>query len=335
MTCTITSYAQDCERNLLEAKRAYLNGNFEYVIDLLTSCNGQYKFSSDRQESLELLINSKLMVDENKGADSLMYDLLSAFPLYEPRNSDLIEFKQIFNSYEIRKQFSLSTMVGINNSKFSVMQYRSYASITEEPTQYESKTEPVFGMTGAWYLNKNLFLSAGIMYQQSSYNQKETLLGFQELFVSEKLAMIKIPLQVGTQIEFKNYSLFMQGGMSVDYLISSEADIELFGKQPENTTTLTGLSRKTSNYDLSDQRRSTTYNYTIGAGIRRNINLFAIEFSAQYEFGLNNLADTQMRYQDKELLHTYSYVSDDFKMDNLQFKIAVIRYFVQPKKRSI
>ena len=83
-----------------------------------------------------------------------------------------------------------------------------------------------------------------------------------------------------------------------------------------------------------DQRKPITLNYVGTFGIRRTIGLYAIEFVCQYDYGLRNLVKEEGRYLDQNLVETYSYVPDDFKMDNLQFRIGVSRHFVKPVKRQ-
>ncbi|MFY0607037.1 MAG: outer membrane beta-barrel protein [Cyclobacteriaceae bacterium] len=326
-------FAQDCERNLQDARRAYLNGNFNQVVTLLQSCPAQLTNSDDQKNAYELLINAHLITEELRIADSLMNALLTKFPLYTTRSTDLFEFQQLYESYQIFRQWSINAFVGFNHANFQVMQQRSYGSISDSPITYKTSLRPVLGLDANYYFTPHLYASAGLIFQQSAYTQRESLLRFQYLDISERLTYINMPLQIGNAFERGKFTFLIQTGMSMHFLASSKADLALFGRDPDFTTTLTGLTRTVTDRKLTEQRRGITWNYTIGAGIRRNIGLTSVSLTAQYEYGLRNLAKASRRYQDEELLIQYSYVADDFKMNNLQFRIGLSRHFVKPQKK--
>lgn len=326
--------ALDCERNLQDARRAYLNGNFNQVVTLLLNCPSQLINSDDQKDAYELLINVHLITDELGIADSLMKALLTKFPLYTTRSTDLFEFQQLFESYQMFRQWSVNAFVGFNHADFQVLQQRSYGSISDSPLTYESSLRPVLGLDANYYFTPHLYASAGLIFQQSAYQQRESLLQFQYLDISERLTYINIPMQIGRAFESKNFTFSLQTGVNMHFLASSKADLALYGREPDFTTTLTGLTRTVTDRELTEQRRDITWNYTIGAGIRKNIGLTSVSLSAQYEYGLRNLVKASHRYKDEELLIHYSYVADDFKMNNLQFRIGISRHFVKPQKKQ-
>ena len=331
---TFSGIAQNCSHKLQSAQRAYLNGKFSEVVRLLQECSETFENVRDAQLSYELMINAHLLLDEQAAADKKMLELLTFFPLYQPRSTDLVEFRDLFSSYEIRKKWSFSLVAGLNVSDFEVMQYRSYASVTEEPGGYKSQIRPQLGLEVDYHILKKAYFSSGLLFQQSSYTQRERLLDFQLLDVQENFSYLKMPIQVGMNIDTEKHVAFIEGGLSFHYLLSSKADIQLFGDETEILTPLSGLSREVDGYVLSDQRSSWNVNYQVSGGIRRDFGLTAAEVSVVYEFGLNNLVDASQRYVDEELLSQYSYVPDDFKMNNFQFRVGLVRYIVEARKKK-
>lgn len=326
--------AQDCNQNLLDARQAYFNGRFSEVDGLLSKCYRSFENENDKSEAYQLLINSALMLRSQLMADSLMFGLLDAFPLYEPRSTDLDAYKTLHKSYRIRKRFNLAFIVGLNSPNFQVMQYRSYGSITEEPVGYDAKLGYSIGTEIDWNFTDRFFLSGGLFFQSSKYEAEEQILDFQNVFIAERLSYLKIPIQGGIRTSIKGIDLFAQAGIGLNILINSTADLELFGEAPDFTTPLTGIPKKVQGYKLTDQRRSLTWNYLFTIGAQKTFGLYAIELSAQYDLGLRNLAKEESRYADSYLYETFSYVSDDFKMDNIQFRLGISRHLVIPEKQK-
>ena len=322
--------SQDCLDNLQEAKRAYFNGDFDQVLTLegcYTTLDSEYK-----KEAMELLINAHLVLDNNQVADQYMEELLTEFPLYQSRSTDLIEFQELHKTYEIKTKWNVGAFAGINIPDFHIMQYRSLASITEETSGYSNDLGVSLGINAQRMLWKKLFVSGSLIYQQFGYSQKETIMTFQDVFISEKLNYISTPIQIGYEFFKSNIKVYISGGVSPHFLISAKGDIELFGIEPDQTTTLTGIPRKVQGYDLTDQRNRVTLNYVAGLGVKRSFGLYAVELAFHYEFGLSNLVNEEKRFTDENLWRTYSYVPDDFKIDYVRITLGVVKSFVYPKK---
>ncbi len=324
--------AQECQDKLQEAKRAYFNGNFEQVNSSLEDCYQSGLEGEEKKEALELLVNANLVLDNNQSADNYMQELLKEYPLYQPRSTDLVEFQELYKSYEIRTKWNLGFVAGINIPDFQVMQYRSLASITEETSGYEGDIGASLGLKAEWMVWKKLFLSGSVLYQQFGYSQKERIMTFQDVFIAEKLNFVSVPVMIGYEFFKSDFKVFIQGGISPHFLLSSKANLELFGVDPDQRTPLTGIPRKTEGYDLTDQRKQVTLSYVAGAGFRKSFGLYAVELAFHYEFGLNNLVKEEQRFQDTQLWRTYSYVPDDFKVDNVRIALGVVKSFVYPKK---
>lgn len=324
-------FAQDCEVKLENAKRAFFNGNFKEVTLLLNGCD-QFRFD-DQTDALELMIKSYVMLNDDDKADKYMFELLSYNPLFEARNTDLSAFKDLVSSYEIRTRYSIGIQLGLNIPDYTIMQYRSYGSLSDEPENYGSRNGIDIGLTGEYYLTKNVAATTAIHYQSQGYTQSEVILDYQQVAVSEKLSYLNIPLQLRYQMEFGGIIPFINAGIGIQYLLKSRGDLKLSNLPRNFPTAFLGEAHLIDNYDFSDQRKKLLLNYVFGFGVKKKLGLFNLELMIQYEYGLNNLVNDKNRYGDAVLLDTYSYVPDDFKMDKLSLSFGVSKLFVKPKKK--
>jgi hypothetical protein len=262
-----------------------------------------------------------------------MLQLLKIRPQYKTRTTDLVEFKQLQESYDIKTRFNLSLFAGMNNPEFQVMQYRSIASETLEPGSYESNIGANLGIGFDWRLVDEFYISIAALYQRNSYSYTETILDYQDVSVIERLDFLNTPVLLRYQLSYSDYQLILSAGMSAHWLLVSRGDIELFGRQSGSRTILNGIPEKTIDYNLSEQRNKVNLNYVLGAAIRRKFGLTAIELAFNYEYGLNNLVIGEERFSNEDLYRTYSYIPDDFKMNQWRISVGIIQSFVYPKKK--
>lgn len=328
------AYAQNCSENLEQAKRAYFNGNFQQATDLLQSCVETEWNQREKTEALEILIKSNLIQLKKETADQYMMSLLSVSPLYAVRESDLIEFKNLFNEYEIRTRWNVGLRIGGNQQYYSVLHYQSYGSNTQEPASYKAKIGFSAGITGEYAITKKIFVSLEALYQTHGYSQTEIIQDYQRVSITENLAYINTPLQLQYQMKIKGLTPFVSAGIGLHYLLKSEGDISLLALEPEFFNLASGIPQLTENYNLKSQRKPVTLNYVFGSGVRKSFGLTSIELAVHYEFGCTNLVDTKNRYDDNTLYDTYSYVPDDFKMNHLRITAGVFKTIVYPKKKN-
>lgn len=332
-----TVEAQNCEEQLVSAQRAYYNGNLEKVISSLSACVQESKMNhEDREDALELLINAHLILKEDSVADFYMNKLLTISPLTETKSSDLVEFRRLHASYDIKPKRNYGLTLGISDPVFRTLQYRSLGSISTENNNYNTKPGIILGFKLDQYLTKNVFVSSGIYFNRFTYDRQELLLTYQQSFIAERLDFINIPIALGYQFQQGNYDYFISGGMAANILLSSKGDLELFGIQSDNSITIIpGIPEKVQSIDLGHQRDGIVFNYLINLGIRRRIGLMGLEVCAQYDIGANNLVDESGRYSNEEVWGKYSYVPDDFKVDSFKLMFSVSRRFYQSEKSGI
>ncbi len=328
------SFGQDCTQRLESSQRAYFSGNLKTVISSLKDCveNGDF-LREEVQTALKLLINSHLILKEDSLADHYMNQLLIINPLSDLKPDELVEYKRLYASYDVKTKQNIGLIIGMNSPLFTTLQYRSLGSIAAETDTYDTKPGLVLGFKLDHYLTNKVFVSLGVLYNRYAYEQKELLLTYQQSFIEERLDYLNIPIQVGYQLASDNFDYFISGGLAANILISSKADLELFGVQSDNGITIVpGIPEKAQAIDLGHQRDGIVFNYLINFGVRKRIGLIALELSAQYDIGINNLVNPNGRFSETEVWERYSYVPNDFKVDAFKIQFGISRSFYQPLK---
>ena len=73
---------------------------------------------------------------------------------------------------------------------------------------------------------------------------------------------------------------------------------------------------------------------SIGTGAKIDFNRSNIQFSLRYKFGLLNVINTDMRYEDHEgLNYNYQFIDNDISINNFYFMISYNREFYIHKKK--
>ena len=104
MSWSLAADGQDCLENLDRAQQSYFDGAFGRVGELIGSCYQELD-GNDKSTALRLLINASLLTRQNDQADTYMQELLDHEPLTESRSTDIVEFKELLNSYEIKTKY--------------------------------------------------------------------------------------------------------------------------------------------------------------------------------------------------------------------------------------
>ena len=103
--------AQNCSQNLEDAKRAYYNGQFSEVLPGIENCLDRFS-REEQSEAYRLLVNNCLVLGQSEAADRHMSLLLESDPTYFPRENDLAEFNNLFNTYNIVPNYSFGFVGG-------------------------------------------------------------------------------------------------------------------------------------------------------------------------------------------------------------------------------
>lgn len=327
----IAALGQDCQKSLDDARRAYFNGDFQEVERLIVHCLDNGFNKEDKEEALKLLTTVKLITNDDDEADRYMLELLSVNPQHKVRTTDITEFQQLFNSYKVTSRFSIGIIAGVTLSDYYIMKYQSISSLTSEPDDYDEQPGFSLGVSGDIRLINSLYMVTGLTYQTNRYKQSEIQLDNLRASNEETSHYLSVPLQLRYMIDRYRFKPFIGGGITLNYLVSSSADLDVLPTEPSLVNP--GNAFFVQDYSLTFQRERLINHWTIHAGIRQNLGKYAVDLNASYSFGLKNLVKVEERYANDELITTYNYVPDDFKMDYMSLTIGVSRTVLKPEKR--
>jgi hypothetical protein len=327
------SFAQNCQQYLSDATRAYYNGQLREVESSLEGCLKDLE-KEDRFDALKLLVNTSLLLNEDEKADGFMKELLALNPQYTLRKDDLVEFRNLFNEYEIISKYTFGINGGIMRPDYRIVKHQSYSGDVDEPEDYNESMGYIIGFTGNIRLYNNFYFSTSVLFDQRGYEQQETILNLQVVKSTLREYRLNIPLQIKYIYPAWKIKPFVSGGYSYHYLLRSEGDLEHFSLKPEFTGIPIGVPYSKDGYDLTNLMRRSTFNWVVNTGIQiPTQGRFLLELKFTYERGLHNLIEEENRFSDPILLEDFAYVPDDVKMSSWMFSLSFTRNYTKPIKK--
>lgn len=328
---TIGAYAQ-CEKKLQDAQRAYLNGELPEVETHLHGCLDDQLSKRDRFDAYKLMVDSKLLLNEDEEADLYMSQLLAIDPNYEPRELDLEEFKVLYTTYDLRTKFAYGLTGGVIIPDYVIINHHSYSGQAEQPLDYEEIPGFHVGLFGDVELLKGLFASLGLQFSKRSMRQTEIQMGFRQVTSEEKDYYLNIPVQLKYVLNTGKLRPFVAGGYAGHVLLKSSGDIDHW---PVDTGIIAanGVSFSTRNYNLTSLRTRYSNNWMTSGGLQYGISGFLLELKLEYQRGQTNQVDQDARYSNLDLQQTYSYVGDDYKVNTWMVSFSVLRNILRPVKK--
>ncbi len=310
---TSASFAQSCEQKLEDAKRAWFNGQLREVETLLSGCLNGELAKEDRFDAYKLMVDAKLLLNEEVEADIYMEKLLSLDPKYQPKEVDLAEFKQLYASYDIRTKFTYGISIGVLFPDYVILYQHSASGQAVQPTDYEEIPGYSIGLTGGMEIFKSMYGDASLLFSKRSFKTEEEILGYRRVSSFEKEYYLDIPLQLKYVFNLKPIKPYIGGGYALHYMVHAEAEIDHW---PLDTglEAFFGFPYSTE-YNLTPQRTTFTHNWIVSAGLQYGFSDFLVELNVSYERGLSNHTNGENRYSDKELFSRYAYVPDDYKVN--------------------
>ncbi len=328
-------FSQSCEQKLEDAKRAWFNAQFREVENLLSGCLNGELAKDDRFDAYKLMVDSKLLLNEEAEADIYMEKLLSLDPNYQPREVDLAEFKQLYNSYDLRNKYSFGISAGVLIPDYVIIHQHSFSGQAIQPSDYEEITGYSIGLNGSYELLKSLYGDVSILFQKRGFKQEEVIMNFRTITSTQHDYLLSVPIQLKYLIRMKKVGFLIGGGYAFDYLIRTEADIDHW---PLNTGILfaaNGVVYSAEAYDLTYQQTRFSNNWIVSGAAQYQFSQFLVQLEFSYMRGLTNQVNSAARYDNQEFLDTYAYVPDDYKVNSYTISLKLLKYFSKPYKARL
>ena len=324
--------AQQCAQNLVEAKRAYYNGQIQQVSILLEGCL-QSLDRGDLLDAYKILIYSCLIEGEDRKAEEYMVALLETEPLYKVQGSDLQEFKNLRNSYGAISKYTVGLMVGPLRPDYQIMRHYSAAGNVDEPADYNEHAGISLGVTGDIRIINKLYANASLLYDRRSFDQEEIILGFQRVYSDETQQRLTMPLMVRYIQPVKSWNVFAGAGYGFHYLLKATGDFLHMPLESE-TPRIDGTPYLADNVDITNQHTRLTRSWQLSCGIQKPFDKYIFELSFSYERGLSNLIDEDNRYYINGLNENFAYIPDDVRVHAYKLSVVFYRNFYKPQRKK-
>ncbi|MBN2350692.1 MAG: outer membrane beta-barrel protein [Bacteroidales bacterium] len=328
------SVAQDdCLKTLENAGKLYDQGIIDDIPELLAPCMESGFTRAQKTEAYKLIIMAYLFNDEQFEAENNMVEFLKKYPEYEIMPNDPVEFVYLFESYRTMSVFSINFTLGPNFTNPRIIEPYTLGDVNYTTLENSSGIGFLLGLGLSRDIGKNLKINVDVYYgtnqykftEQSDYQLYEEKVTNIVTF-KEKINQFQIPLTFLYDFGTGNTGYFFRGGMGIGIVNKASGTPErVYG---ENIPKITG-----ADIDITNQRNKINYFVTLGGGIKYKVPRGFLACDARLNIGLNNVVNTENRFDNAELWSKYLYLDDDFAINSVSIVFGYYFSFYQPKKR--
>lgn len=359
LTClsVVTLFAQTvCSESLSLAEDKYQDGLLYQVPELLESCLKSGFNKEEKIRAYRLLTITYLYLDELNHADQSYLSLLRLDPEFRPNPVvDPSELIYLHEKYITTPRFSLTmAKIGINfNIVHTINTYYSdgmgdhwqifYNDVNGRKGNYRQRTYAMAGFTlgsGLEYgINNRFSVFVEALVNLKRFRIEEDLFGHTtQLTLNENQWMVDVPLTLKYNFPTSKYKPYIYAGVAANFLVYDVINGQSITRSWKTKPNEENIqeSRKTEftsrAININDKRNFFNYSLLFGAGAKYKFGIDFISFDLRYNLGLNDYSVSQNRFDNNQLLWSYQYQDDDFRIDNILFTIGYIKPFYNPRK---
>ncbi|MBN2613374.1 MAG: PorT family protein [Bacteroidales bacterium] len=318
---------EDCGSKLVEAQKLYRQGIIEEIPGMLKPCIESGFTRLQRNEAYKILILAYLFDGDQMNAESTMVEFLKKNPEYEVMPNDPVEFVSLFESFRTLSVFSFGLRFGTNFTNPRIIEQFSALNTSHTDSKNITGAGYHVGVSINQYVAKRIFLNLGINYVHSSYKFLEESVinpgspdpATISTSLKEFINLYEVPVSLGYEIEYKGLNFYLKTGLGFNKVSGVSAIPESGAVGAEIT--------------MTPYRKNILYTAQFGAGLKYKIPRGYLIFDLKYQYGLNNIVMSDLRYTNDELIWRYNYVDDDFSLNAFSISAGYNFSFYQPKKR--
>jgi hypothetical protein len=324
-----------CAENLKNAQSLFDKGQVEQVPSMLHNC---LKSGFKREEELaayKLIIQSYLFEDKLEQADSTMLAFLKKNPEYQLSPTDHSSFVFLYNTFTVKPVVQISFHFGTNIPFVTFINPVTVSSEHGKSTYFTRALNLYTSLEAKFAINSKLELNIeGGFFSQISFSNVEKFRGlgntlYKETRYEETQQRIEIPLTATYNIiKTGRFTTYARAGIGAALDIASSAQVSEVSLDINNFETHTGpdvvRNRSRRFIDLFAQ---------VGAGIKFKTPGGYMNLEVRSNFGMLNQA-VRAGSSPETLRWDYSYVDDDFRLNNMNINIGYTQIFYKPSKRK-
>jgi len=314
----------DCGQTLIQAERAYYTGRFGDVRTLLASCLASGFDKDQKTEAYRLMALSAIFSRNFERADTSLLLMLQNNPQYEFTPQDPPEFKKRVADFKLHPLVEVTASLGLLQPFFKVTEVYNTRTIPAT-VSYQGNTGTQFGISAAYYFNKNISVRAGYERQFYSFTieNKDSL---NTGLLTEKQSRSQWQTGIGYNYVLKKFNLQAYAGIAYNTL--QEADGYLVLNRNNSSDEI--------DFSYSNLPMRTKNQWRPLVELKVNVpqkDKWMFSLSVRYELGIQNMTNADNRFSDPGRATTFEWIEDDFKGSTLQLSFGISKLFYKIKLR--
>jgi hypothetical protein len=309
------------------------------VLETAVKRKGKNQFSeSEKIEAYKLLVLTYIYLEEPLKADEKMIELLRTDHFFEISDSDPVEFKSLYKKFRTRPLFRIGLRLGLNRTYASAIKNYYVMAESKGKGAYVPNLAFQGGISFEKDFKKKFVINPELFYSIQSFNYSNT-----EIYIVDSDSLKKAgsadhtithtKLQLNLLMQYKlatsKFFPYIAAGPAIGYLIGSSFEGKLI---MDNKDQITGGS-----IDNKEKYHPLSLSVIVAGGIRYKVGSIYLSGDVRYQYGLHNVVNGANRYKAdtpelNELITSYSYIDNDFSINQFMFNFGLIYPVFSPKK---
>lgn len=336
---TARAQAPDCEQILNQADEEFKAGRFFGIPNMLKPCLESGFSNEQKVRAYLILTQSYLILDDPIAAEDSYLKLLKADPEYVANPArDPIDVYYLSKKFTSTPVFTPHFRIGLNTSRPRVI-FDPNTSGT--PLDKKEIFKVGFQVGGGidWNVDNNWSVCTELNYATKSFKREIKDYAQTDIQTStEVLGGFDIPLYVKYSRDSGRIRPFAYAGYAFNFLLSAKEELIFDNYTPSDPGA--GIKKTQGpKEDVYFKRNFFTQSILVGIGAKYKIGKDFLYGDVRYMMGLSNFTKPDELYYaqngsfDKSITN-YQYVSDYFRLDNLQISIGYIHPIYNPRKKT-
>lgn len=329
---SIAARAQStCAQTLRLAQSIYEQGRLHELPRLLENCLRDGFNEEEKVNAYKLLVLTHIYLEEPEKADEMMLALLRTDTEFKVNDAvDPAEFVALYKTFRTHPIYRIGGKLGGIASTPSIASADFVDDGTNEYTYNFGFSGMVTAEIPLGVRASKFTLNPEIAFQILSFNG--TNAGADPVKVTEATetqSWVSMPVSMQYTLHEKGINnLFVSGGISADYLLSS--NVKIFADRGDDNST---VSENT--YSVVGQRKRFNTGLILSAGYKRKLGKGFLVLEARYKMGLLPMLSKADTYENSILVYNYHYVDGIYKLNSLTFSVGYVLNRYNPKKLNI
>ncbi|MGD0582908.1 MAG: outer membrane beta-barrel protein [Bacteroidales bacterium] len=320
--------AGTCAEKLKSAETFFTKGQVDSIPDLLSEC---LKSGFNREEALsayKLMIQTLLLNDKLREADSSMLSFLKSNPEYKLSPTDHSSFVYLYNSFVVRPVLMISIRAGVNVPFLTFVQEHPTSGMPGKSV-YKTDAGNIFiSLEAKFKISPKLEVGVGAGYSQVKFTNLVNYYDFATIQYIETQQRIEVPVSISYDlVSLGRFTPYIRGGAGVALNLSTSADASLNMTDKNNP-----YSRPGQTLNVKDSRIPVDIFGLAGAGVKFKIPRGFLFLEAKGSFGF--LEQFKPGGKNTSLLQNYYFWSDpDFRLNTFNLSLGYTYIFYKPSKK--